>query len=1119
MSTTSESAPVLTPQQRAALHHEGTSLALIAGAGSGKTTVLTERYLGALEGEAPLPLGRIIALTFTDKAARELRKRVREGCRQRLGSAGIDGPWRHALMHLEAAPIGTFHSFCSSLLQRFAIEAGIEPGARVLDAAVATSLRDEALKRRVRDWLASKDPDFLELAVEWGVSPTRDLLAELIEQRTVADLRAWAARSPEALVQHWESIFRKVELPALIEDVATPLRDAIQALEHQGCDHPKLRERTEALRDQLALLAPDDSLRDVLARALELARITGVPAKAWSDPDAKEAIKTRLERLRKTINAVDKATRWCPESTQEAARIAARCARLAARGLTFLEQARHDRGTLDFDDLLVRARDLLRDPPPAVRSWLQREIGFVLVDEFQDTDPIQDEVLQCLTGADWLKGKLFVVGDVKQSIYRFRGARPELFQGFGDRLSAPGRRALTVNFRSLPEVLDFINALFAEVFPGAEHGLEASDRVHRCPSRVPIEFLWAYDPRWQERGQVTVEDRRRAEARWIARLVRSRIETEHGWTVRDKATGQFRPARPGDVVMLFRTLKDLAPYEAALAEVGLDYHVVGGSAFYGQQEVIDLVNLLSVLEDPDDAVALAGTLRGPFGAVSDNGLFWLAQGRDGDLASGFEDWRNVPHLSDDDRARIGRLHDHVSAWRAEKDRGSIAGLIHRVLVESGFEAAVFGEFLGERRRANLRKIVRMAGRFDAHGGFTLADFVGRLRADVRRPPREEQASTSDEASNAIQLMTIHQAKGLEFPVVIVADLDRGLSPSREAVALDEGLGVVVRDAGAEPEDLGATNPEANLGWSLYRSQERRADEAEAIRLFYVATTRAQDVLVLAASVGPNEAPKSPAMRLLAGRFDRASGQFLAELPEGAEPPRTRVVDLEPDSPPRARSYREHPGLDRIIHDFRRAPLQEAPLDTPIALGGRALDLGPGHGLDARAARTESLVRALLEQPSRWRTATLAASVRDAAERQCPVAPRPIQIDVRDRLAAFARSPLGLAIQGAAQVRANVPWVLAWPPDSPAAVVLSGSIDLLYADEPARWCLVTLAHSTAPGPHVRLRHMGSLLAASALGLGPIERGWIAWLDRAAVQVMPADFDPNVMGPLIQDVLSS
>ena len=411
---------------------------------------------------------------------------------------------------------------------------------------------------------------------------------------------------------------------------------------------------------------------------------------------------------------------------------------------------------------------------------------------------------------------MFVVGDVRQSIYRFRGAEPEIFDRWRERFPEPGRRNLTESFRSVPGIIHFVNALFAEQFAAAWPGEKPQDPVeHRLvPVREKLTdepavvFVWAVPPDptepEAEPAKSTAQDRRENEARLLARWIRQRLDA--GWTVLDRRTEIERNAHAGDVAFLFRAMTDVSIYERALADEGFEYHTLGGSAFYAQQEIRDVVNLLSIVEDPFDEVALAGALRSPFFSLSDNGLFWLAHAGPGGLIAGLERCQEIPQLSAYDRGQAARAKHLLSRWRAVKDHVNLAAMVNQILDESSFEASLVCEHLGPRKLANCRKLLLIAREFDRQGGFTLADLVGRLRAYLDEPPREELAAATEEESTNIRLMSIHQAKGLEFPIVVVPDLNRETDSRTQWLGLDHDLGLVVRPAARPPARARISSP-------------------------------------------------------------------------------------------------------------------------------------------------------------------------------------------------------------------------------------------------------------------------------------------------------------------------
>src|SRR5262249_55056042 len=395
---------------------------------------------------------------------------------------------------------------------------------------------------------------------------------------------------------------------------------------------------------------------------------------------------------------------------------------------------------------------------------------------------IQNEIVRMLCGAGLLTGKLFVVGDAKQSIYRFRRAEPRVFHDLRESLPAAGRLPLSINFRSQPEILRFVNAVFDGALGPEYEPLEAvGTQLSPKPS---IEFLLSAPSGDDPDEDDLAPGRRRREGEWIAsrltQLLRDGVERVRE---RDAATGtlQLRAVRPKDIVILFRAMTDVRHYEEALRRHGLDYYVVGGRAFFAQQEVFDVVNMCRFLDDVDDEAALVGVLRSPFFSLSDDAIYALGP----HPASALEVPRPPPapgalklrarppaHLSEGDQSRIRFAGDVLGELYEWKDRLPIARLLNLVIDRTGYDAALLTEFLGVRKLANLRKLIDMARQFDQSGLFTLGDFVDQLRDSVAAETHEALAATHPESSDVIRLMSIHQSKGLEFPVVVLADMDR-----------------------------------------------------------------------------------------------------------------------------------------------------------------------------------------------------------------------------------------------------------------------------------------------------------------------------------------------------------
>ena len=505
-----------------------------------------------------------------------------------------------------------------------------------------------------------------------------------------------------------------------------------------------------------------------------------------------------------------------------------RFARLALVVRREHENLKRRRRGLDFDDLIAMTRDLLREHPevvaPSQESADALPIEFVLVDEFQDTDSLQGEILRLLERLGVPSGRLFVVGDVKQSIYRFRGAEPSIFRHWRAEFPEPGRLSLTENFRSVPGVIHFVNALFGECFRDLEptddgDGSGGSNPLlpirHQDTCQPTVEFLWPAPE--DEPGEA-----RAGEAQ--SRSKRRPTSADDRGSLPGTATPRAAGRRLAGLRSGHECDASGAPRRHRLAVPGDDRPLalrVGPGRRRVRLPHDRRLGLLRPAGGPrrdQPAVGRGGPVRrgraGRRSAESRSSASatracsgWPTTLEDGGLTAGIHRLDEIAKLSQRDRRRLARALALLTRWREAKDHVPMAPLVARVLDESGFEAAVVCEFLGERKLANTRKIVRLARDFDRQGGFTLAEFVARLRDDLENEPREEQAATTDEASASIRLMSIHQAKGLEFPIVVLPDLARSASNRSPLVAIHPELGLVARPAEASPGSM--ANPEPN----------------------------------------------------------------------------------------------------------------------------------------------------------------------------------------------------------------------------------------------------------------------------------------------------------------------
>ncbi|MFO0954547.1 MAG: UvrD-helicase domain-containing protein [Isosphaeraceae bacterium] len=399
------SGPRLTGSQRRPLEVRGASVALSAGAGCGKTTVLTSRFLLTLEEATADPLGSVVAMTFTEKAARELRQRIRQACHVRLEVAddAETAFWRGVLRGLEAAPISTFHEFCGNLLRQQAVSARLDPDFEILDAAIAGSVRDEAVARTLRRWLAESNLDLVELAVEFGLSNVRENISRLVSLRDAGELARWADRTEDDLLAIWEAAFQKELLPRAgrrLTEFARVFGDWCHA---QGFEHPKLQKLVSDLDARFHELETRLWESAWLADLRSTAMMPRVAADGWPSQDVKEDCQARLKSYRDEIDRFSSEKELDPVASRDGASHGLRYARLALEARRAYDSAKLARGALDFDDLLVKTRDLLRgEGVEGVAAG--PEYTFILVDEFQDTDPVQSEILRHLAGDGFSTG-------------------------------------------------------------------------------------------------------------------------------------------------------------------------------------------------------------------------------------------------------------------------------------------------------------------------------------------------------------------------------------------------------------------------------------------------------------------------------------------------------------------------------------------------------------------------------------------------------------------------------------------------------------------------------------------------------------------------------------------
>jgi ATP-dependent helicase/nuclease subunit A len=784
-----------------------------AGAGTGKTSVLVERFVGAVCDEG-LDVESVLVITYTRKAAGELRARIR---------AALVARGRPELAReLDSAWISTIHGFCARLLRAHPFAVGIDPGFHELDEEQGAVLRGEAFERALETFCARGEPERLRLLATYGSARLRRMLTGVH-----ATLRS--SGRPLAL---------ELGKPPDLGGLLATLRSAASEL----LADPRATDN-HVNAAQAALDLP--SLPETL---IDLASLKVRGERAASFEEARKAVE------------------------QAALELAATRDRDMLQALLELFSAEYASGkeresALDFEDLQLLARDLLADDA-RVRELEQLRFRAIMVDEFQDTNRLQCELIDRLAAGP--AKELFFVGDEFQSIYGFRHADVQVFRE--RREAAALRLSLTENYRSRPEVLAAVNHVFGEEFGDGYQPLAASGEFPDPVFGHPVELLVTDKESFRGSG----EHWRRAEARQVARRVRELVDAG--------------AASPGEIVLLFAAGTDAEWYEEELRAQGLPTYRATGRRYFGQQQVVDLLMYLRLLRNRYDDVALTAVLASPFVGVSNDALVLIRRhAARRPLYTGIE--RSLPEaFSDQDERLVRAFKQRFERLVAASTRVSLERLCELVVSEHDYDLAVLARWDGARRYANLRKLMRLARGYEEVRGRDLEGFVGFLRDQEALGAAQLEAVSQEEGADAVRLLTIHAAKGLEFKVVVVADAGRDLGgppPADEILALSDGR------FGFKVMHPTTGEPKAVFGYDEVHEAGREADRAERLRLYYVAMTRAIDRLLVSGAVGEErDTPIGWVLSKLDCEEELAAGSSLFELERGGASFLVRVNRLD-----------------------------------------------------------------------------------------------------------------------------------------------------------------------------------------------------------------------------------
>jgi ATP-dependent helicase/nuclease subunit A len=803
-----------TPEQAAAIAVRGRDVLLEAGAGTGKTGVMVDRYC-RLVCDSGLSPDAILAFTFTDKAAAELRQRIRTELARRAerGSerataalAGIGGAW-----------VTTIHGFCNRVLAAHPVAAGVDPGFRVLDAPETARAAREAFDDALVEFLAGGDQAREETVAAYELEGLRAMIVAVHDE-----LRSRGSADPK--------------LPE-------PPRPDPEAA---------IRRAAETATECLAELKEGDGKRELLERAL--ARLSAPGPLPSLDELGALATTSKAKAMAPYKEAIEEAIARVAEAG-EGGVVYGHLAKLLALFSARFEAAKERRTGIDFEDLQILAARLLQRAE--IGEHYRSRFRQILVDEFQDTNRLQLRLIEALHGP---KTELVVVGDELQSIYGFRHADLDVFRRRREEID---RRAdaelmrLSGNFRSRQEVVGAVN-LMGEALLGTAY---TPLRVGAPPAEEPpagkgvaVELLLTSRDDW-DGDEIDLEPaidgatplNCLAEARFVAERLRELAD-------------QGVPR--GEMVVLLRAFTHLDAYEDSLERAGLRPYVVGGRGYWSQQQVADVCALLAAIANPLDDHALFGALASPACGVAPDTLWllrraagkrrhvWPAVERAGGAGEAeLAEPERLEGIPEPERELLVQFVATLASLRERGPRLSLPALVDAAVTETGYDLAVLTRPAGEARFANVRKMGRLAAEFEAREGRDLRGFLDFLAARAESDA-EAQAATAAEGHDGVRIMTVHNAKGLEFGVVAVPDLSRRLLNGNRSPLLAIGREEQPR-VGLRLVRLGSTKIDLfEYGALCEESQEREAEEE--LRLFHVAATRAKERLILSGVVNPKE---------------------------------------------------------------------------------------------------------------------------------------------------------------------------------------------------------------------------------------------------------------------------
>lgn len=888
-----------TPAQWKAIWATGSDVLVAAAAGSGKTAVLIDRLIQkVIAKENPINVDELLVVTFTNASAAEMRHRMREALEKAIALDPNSNHLRKQLTLLNKAQISTLHSFCLNIVRQYSYMLTIDPGFRIADDTEAALLRDDVLADILEEAYQTENPEAMYLLSDSFTSDRDDQSIEVMIDKLYTYARVhpepkkWLLAIPEAYELDSDMtidelpfidplklaiIYQLEEAMALAEDIRklANLPDGPAPLEDTAKNDQQLIQ--EAIR-----LLKMGSWQDAYYyfQGLKWGKAASI-RKDSCDEELKKKATTKRNKAKKVVNDLkDKYFTRTPERLLEEMRLMApHLKTLVNLAISYGERytaAKNDRGLVDFSDLEHYALEILTDHdedgnlvPSAIAKEYQERFKEVLVDEYQDTNNLQETILQLVKSGDELTGNMFMVGDVKQSIYRFRLAEPMLFLGkyrvFNEEPLESGVKIdLNANFRSRQEVLHGTNYIFQQIMGKNVGEIDYDDAASLKPQApyddkdAAVELALLYevedgsaeiDSDEEDFSSVDAEEelkKSQAEARYIISKIKEMISSGH--SVYDPWKKKERPVQYSDMVILMRSMTWSQEVNEQFKEAGIPLYAELSKGYFEAIEVLIMLHTLRTIDNPYQDISLASVLRAPFVGLTESELALIR------LAAPKESFYEAlklfvssggAGLSSETAEKLQRFLLQFEDWRDLSRRGSLADLIWQIYLDTHYYEIVGSMPNGKQRQTNLRVLHDRAVAYEKtsfRGLFRFLRFIDRMR---KRGDDLGAARSISEKENVVRLMTIHSSKGLEFPVVFLAGMGRPFNQMdfNESYLFDQNFGLAVK----------AIDPIKRISFTslpflAVKEKKQMELKAEEMRVLYVAMTRAKEHLFLVATI-------------------------------------------------------------------------------------------------------------------------------------------------------------------------------------------------------------------------------------------------------------------------------